>query len=300
MKLNEPLTLKAPAKINLHLQILSRREDGYHNLFSLMQMVGLYDLLTFRRKRAGIELKVENGSLPSDRSNLIFRAAELAQKEAQRCDGRGASRGVSITLVKKIPIAAGLGGGSSDAAATLIGLNRLWSLQWSRKKLAEMGGRLGSDLPFFFSGPTAWVSGTGEKVEKTAPFLEGWALLVNPGIPVSTRWVYEEYAKKIGLTKRAPDINMVELIARRATLKEILRQPYNDLEKVTLAAFPHLIQIKRELHDLGGEGVLMSGSGPTLFALFRTRDSAKKAAFSIQKTGLTQIWVVRILKRSPL
>ena len=298
MKLNEPLILKAPAKINLYLKILNRGEDGYHNLFSLMQMVALYDILTFRRKRAGIELKVGNASLPSGRSNLIFRAAELVQKEAKK--GGGSPGGVSITLVKNIPIAAGLGGGSSDAAATLIGLNRLWSLRWSRKKLAELGGTLGSDLPFFFSGPTAWVSGVGEMVEKTAPVLEGWALLVNPGIPVSTRWVYEEYSKKIGLTKRAPDINMVQLIAQRATLKEILRQPYNDLEKVTLAAFPHLIQLKRELHDLGGEGVLMSGSGPTLFALFRTRDSAKKAAFSIKKTGLTQVWVVRILKRSPL
>lgn len=299
MKLNEPLILKAPAKINLYLKILNRRKDGYHNLLSLMQMVGLYDILTFRRKRAGIELKVENASLPSGRSNLIFRAAELVQKEAQKGGGR-APGGVSITLVKNIPIAAGLGGGSSDAAATLIGLNRIWSLRWSREKLAEMGGLLGSDLPFFFSGPTAWVSGVGEMVEKTAPLWEGWALLVNPGIPVSTRWVYEEYSKKIGLTKRAPDINMGQLIAQRATLKEILRQPYNDLEKVTLAAFPHLIKLKRELLDLGGEGVLMSGSGPTLFALFRTRDSAKKAAFSIRKTGLTQIWVVRMLKRSPL
>lgn len=298
MERNPPLTLKAPAKINLYLKVLNRREDGYHNLLSLMQMVGLYDILTFRRKRAGIELKIENSSLPSDRSNLIFRAAELAQREAR--NRGGFSGGVSITLAKNIPIAAGLGGGSSDAAATLIGLNRLWSLRWSRKKLAELGGTLGSDLPFFFSGPTAWVSGIGEQVEKTASLLEGWAVLVNPGIPVSTRWVYEEYSKKIGLTKGAPDINMVQLIAQRATLKELLRQPYNDLEKVTLAAFPHLIQIKRELEDLGGEGVLMSGSGPTLFALFRKRDSARKAAFSFKKSGSIQVWVVRILKRSPL
>lgn len=293
MEQNGPLTLKAPAKINLYLKIFNRREDGYHNLLSLMQMVGLYDLLTFRKERSGIRLSVENAPLPADRSNLIVRAAEMVQREAR------VSKGVSITLAKNIPIAAGLGGGSSDAAATLIGLNRLWSLRWPREKLAEMGATLGSDLPFFFSGPTAWVWGIGEKVERTLPLVEGWAVLVNPGDPVSTAWVYEQFSKKIGLTKKAPDINMVQLIAQRATLKEILRHPYNDLEKVTLAAFPHLIQIKRELHDLGGEGVLMSGSGPTLFALFRRQETAKKAAFSIEKKGSVQAWVARILRRSP-
>ena len=299
MEPKELLTLKAPAKINLYLKIINRREDGYHNLLSLMQMVGLYDILTFRRERSGIRLHVENAPLPSDRSNLIFQAAELIQKEARKA-GHGVSNGVSITLTKNIPIAAGLGGGSSDAAATLIGLNRLWSLRCSRKKLAEMGATLGSDLPFFFSGPTAWVSGIGEKVDRIPPPSGGWAVLVNTGNPVSTAWVYEQFSKKIGLTKKAPDINMVELIAQRAALKDILRHPYNDLETVTLAAFPYLIQIKRELHDLGGGGVLMSGSGPTLFALFRTEDSAKKAAFSIGKKGSVRAWAVRILRRSPL
>lgn len=293
MEENEPLTLKAPAKINLYLKVFHRREDGYHNLLSLMQMVGLYDLLTFRKEPSGIRLSVEGAALSADRSNLVVRAAELVQKEA------GISKGVSITLVKNIPVAAGLGGGSSDAAATLIGLNRFWTLRWSRKKLAEMGAMLGSDLPFFFQGPTAWVSGKGEKVEQTQEVPEGWALLVNPGNPVSTAWVYEQFSKKIGLTKKAPNINMVQLIAQRATLKEILRHPYNDLEKVTLAAFPHLIQIKRELHDLGGQGALMSGSGPTLFALFKKREIAEKAAVSIQKKGSVRAWVVRILRRSP-
>jgi 4-diphosphocytidyl-2-C-methyl-D-erythritol kinase len=298
MEQNNSLILKAPAKINLYLKILGRREDGYHHLSSLMQMVGLYDILAFQKARSGIGLRVENASLPADRSNLIFRAAELVQKEALNVDG--VSRGVSITLVKNIPIAAGLGGGSSDAAATLIGLNRLWRLRWSRRKLAQMAAALGSDLPFFFEGPAAWVGGIGEKVERTRLQLPGWAVLVNSGNPVSTASVYEQFSKKIGLTKRAPEINIIELIAQRPALKEILHHPYNDLEKVTLSTFPHLIQIKRELHDLGGEGVLMSGSGPTLFALFRKLDIAKKAAFSIQKNGLVRVWVVRILRRSPL
>ena len=298
MERNEQFALKAPAKINLYLKILGRREDGYHSLSSLMQMVGLYDLLKFQKEREGIKLRIENSLLPADRSNLIFRAAELVQKEAERADG--IQRGVAITLVKNIPIAAGLGGGSSDAAATLIGLNRLWSLRWPRKKLAQIGATLGSDLPFFFSGPAAWVSGIGEKVEQTEMKLPGWAVLVNSGNPVSTASVYEQFSKKIGLTKRAPEINMIELIAQRPALKEILRHPHNDLEKVTLSTLPHLIQIKRELHDLGGEGVLMSGSGPTLFALFRKLDIAKKAAFSIEKKSAVRVWVVRILRRSPL
>lgn len=287
------LTLKVPAKVNLYLKVFSKRNDGYHDIASLMQMVGLYDLLTFQSARSGIRLEVSGGGLPTDRSNLVFRAAELLQKEAK------VSEGAHISLAKNIPIAAGLGGGSGDAAATLVGLNRIWKLGWSRFRLAELGATLGSDVPFFFNGPTAWVFGRGEKVETSQKIPEGWVVLMNPGRPVSTAWVYQELSK-IRLTRKAPNITMNKFNAERPSLKEIFCHPYNDLEKVTFKAFPELIQIKRELHRLGGQGALMSGSGPTLFALFSKRSAAMRAAREIKKMGAEGVWVAKALKRSPL
>ena len=287
------LTLKSPAKVNLYLKVFGAREDGYHNIASLMQMIGLYDLLTFQPSSSGIRLQVKGGVLPPDRSNLVFRAAEALQKEA------GTREGAEISLTKQIPIAAGLGGGSGDAAATLIGLNRLWSLGWPRRRLARLGATLGSDIPFFFQGPTAWVFGRGEEVERFDETPRGWILLINPGRPISTAWVYQELSK-LRLTRNAPNITINKFNAERPSLEEILRHPYNDLESVTFRAFPELIQIKRELHRLGGKGALMSGSGPTLFAFFQERNMAIRAARAIRKGGLDRVWVAKALKRSPL
>ncbi|MDC4222707.1 MAG: 4-(cytidine 5'-diphospho)-2-C-methyl-D-erythritol kinase [Candidatus Manganitrophus sp.] len=162
--MKKTVLVKAPAKVNLYLKVLGRREDGYHEILSLMQMVGLYDFLALREEPSDIRLTIENASsLPADRSNLVFRAAEALQKAAFQ--GKARSKGVSIRLTKNIPIAAGLGGGSSDAAATLVGLNRLWGLRWPRERLARLGATLGSDVPFFLYGPTAWASGRGDEVE---------------------------------------------------------------------------------------------------------------------------------------
>lgn len=285
------ISIKAPAKVNLYLKIVNKRGDGYHNLLSLMQMVGLYDLLTLEKRPSGIGLEVIGSTVPNDGSNLVHRAATLLQKEAGLV--RGELPGVQITLLKKIPVAAGLGGGSSDAAATLIGLNRLWSLDWSFERLADLAAELGSDLPFFFYGPTAWVSGRGEKIEPIHPFFKGWIVLANPGIGVATAWVYEQLSKKMELTKEAPNITI------NPSLEEVLRQPYNDLEKVTLEAFPDLIQIKRELQALGGEGVLMSGSGPTLFARFSKHEAARKTVVSLKKKSSLQVWLAPVLTRPP-
>ncbi|MFQ5949148.1 MAG: 4-(cytidine 5'-diphospho)-2-C-methyl-D-erythritol kinase [Nitrospiria bacterium] len=295
------IVIKAPAKVNLYLKILNKREDGYHNICSLMQMVGLYDHLTFQESPSGIQLTTDDASLPSGRSNLIVQAAEWVQKEmkATQPATNSAFRGVSIRLVKNIPVSAGLGGGSSDAAATLIGLNRFWSLHWPREKLAEIGENLGSDLPFFFYGPAAWVTGRGEKIEPSKTVINGWVVLVNPNRPVSTAAVYKEFSKKFELTKGRPDISIKKFKGKKPALEEILRRPYNDLEKVALKAFPDLIQIKRMLKELGGKGTLMSGSGPTLFALFSEHEMAKKAAAAIKEKGSLKVWIARILKRSP-
>ncbi len=292
------ISIKTPAKVNLYLKVLGRREDGYHQIISLMQMVGLYDFLVFREERSGVHLTVEGGSLPVDRFNLVLRAAEALQLAAFPRETQ--PKGASIRLTKNIPISAGLGGGSSDAAATLIGLNRLWGLRWPRERLALLGATLGSDVPFFLYGPTAWASGRGERIEAAAPAEQGWMVLVNPGIAVSTASVYQAFSQKLGLTKSDRELTINKFIAHRPSLREIFHRPHNDLEEVTLAAFPQLTQIKKELLSLGGKGVLMSGSGPTLFATFREYALAKEAAAAFEKKDSVKVWVARILKRSPI
>jgi 4-diphosphocytidyl-2C-methyl-D-erythritol kinase len=307
-------SIKAPAKINLYLKVRNKRKDGYHNLCSLMQMVGLYDHLTFQEAPSGIRLHIENSPFPPGHDNLIVQAAKLLQKE-MGTNQKGERTGVRITLIKNIPVSAGLGGGSSDAVATLIGLNRLWSLHWSRKKLAKIGEQLGSDLPFFFQGPTAWVTGRGEEVEKVNPlFAKGvsasggfastvydkWAVLVNPGVPVSTAEVFKDYSKAFVLTNSKSNISIEKLSVRKPTIEEVFLRPYNDLEKVTLKKLPALLAIKKRLKTLGGEAVLMSGSGPTLFALFPGYATAKKAAASMKGRSSLQVWVTKVLKRTPL
>lgn len=297
--MKKTVLVKAPAKVNLYLKVLGRREDGYHEIVSLMQMVGLYDFVALREEPSDIRLTIENGSsLPIDRSNLVFRAAEALQKTAFQDEAR--SKGVSIRLTKNIPIAAGLGGGSSDAAATLVGLNRLWGLRWPRERLARLGATLGSDVPFFLYGPTAWATGRGDEVEPATANGAGWMVLVNPGIAVSTAWVYQEFSRKLGLTKSDREISINKFIAHRPSLREIYHHPHNDLEEVTLEAFPQLTQIKKELLGLGGKGVIMSGSGPTLFACFSDYSSAKQAAAAFAKKDLVKVWIARILRRSPI
>ncbi len=302
------LTLRAPAKLNLYLAVIGLREDGYHEIASLMQMVGLYDRLRFQSRPSGIRLTMEGADLPTGRENLVFRAASLLRREARR--NGCAVGGAAIHLTKKIPIAAGLGGGSADAAATLAGLNRLWGLKWPRKRLAALGATLGSDVPFFFHGPTAWVTGRGETVQRIhlpalpAPSaMEGrdaWIVLVDPGTPISTAWVYAQYAQSIAAKER-PQSNLppamrspdAERIARLA------RRPRNDLEKVTLPAYPALIRIKKQLRHMGGTAPLMSGSGATLFATFFQKRQALLAAAMIREQGLGRAWTVRALQRAP-
>jgi len=302
------ISIKAPAKINLYLKILNKRKDGYHNLCSLMQMVGLYDHLTLQETPSGIRLHIKNSPLSSGQDNLIVQAAEALQGEVKK-SRKGERKGVSITLIKNIPISAGLGGGSSDAAATLIGLNRLWSLNWSRKKLAKIGEGLGSDLPFFFQGPTAWVTGRGEEVEKmNSAFANGifastvydrWAVLVNPGISVSTAEVFEDFSKTFVLTNKKSNISIEEVSIQKPAIEEVFLSPYNDLEKTTLKKLPALPALKKRLKALGGEGVLMSGSGPTLFALFPEYATAKKAAAAMKEQSSLQVWVAKVLKHAP-
>jgi len=289
----DSIILRAPAKVNLYLAVGHLRSDGYHEIASCMQMVGLYDRLTFRPHRTDLRLTVESSPLSADRSNLVYRAAQALRQAAAEA-GRQVG-GAAITLEKNIPIAAGLGGGSSDAAATLIGLNRLWNLRWRHKRLAELSATIGSDIPFFFYGPTAWVTGRGECVTPmTSPPCD-WAVVVDPEQPVETASVYAQ------LSRRAPTHHPMPMprLALDGDFSRIFARPRNDLERVTLARFPHHIQIKKTLRRFGGQGVLMSGSGATFFGLFERADCADAAAAAIRQKEMGRAWTVRLLKRSP-
>lgn len=275
------LTLKAPAKINLYLKVTGRRADGYHTLETLMQKVSLYDELELRRGEPGIRLCCPGCALPENHDNLVYRAAELfLAKRGQHRAGRVA--GVDITLKKNIPVAAGLGGGSSDAAATLKGLDALFGLGCPEEELAAIGIRLGADVPFFLANTSAaFATGIGEVLTSVAPLAGYSVLLVNPGFPVSTQWVYQTFA----LTKKenesikqnfrkevvgvgAPD-GSVESKVRLAAMR-------NDLETVTVSKFPEIEQVKSQLVAHGAVVALMSGSGPTVFGLFAERASAER------------------------
>ncbi len=291
-------SLQTPAKINLYLKVINKRSDGYHNLSSLMQMVGLYDLLTFQEAVDGIHLDVQNGLLPSGASNLVFRAASLLQK--CMVDEGYPQQGVSISLRKGIPVAAGLAGGSSDGVATLVGLNRLWALGWPQEKLSKLSENLGSDLPFFFYGPTAWVSGRGEMVDPVQTVVDGWVVLVHPEIQISTASVFAD-SGWAGLTKKGAPIN-IHSKERRPAVAEIIRQPVNDLEKITLRRFPALKRMKTAIKGVVGRPVLMSGSGPTFYAFFEDRGKAEAASVCLGKMNSpypVQVWVAPLLRESP-
>jgi 4-diphosphocytidyl-2-C-methyl-D-erythritol kinase len=273
------LTLAAPAKINLYLRVIGRRPDGYHLLDTLMQKVSLYDEIELLRRPEGIRLRCSGCGVPENRMNLVYRAAELLLTENRERRG-GSECGVEITLTKKIPVAAGLGGGSSDAAATLKGLNDLYGCGFSPVELAEMGLRLGADVPFFLNEASAAVaSGVGEILHPAEPLSGYSVLLINPGFPVSTRWVYQNYAltkesnasKLTSLKKGDVETQGCSDFGQAVTPSTIL---INDLEAVTVSAYPEIGRLKDELLHNGATKALMSGSGPTVFGLFADRQPA--------------------------
>jgi len=263
--------LEAPAKINWFLSVLNKREDGYHNIVSLIQAVGLYDTLLFEESER-LEVISDISDLPVEK-NLVFKAAALMQALA------GVRSGVRITLKKDIPLAAGLGGGSSDAAYTLIGLNRLWGLNLNAADLRDMGAQLGSDIPFFIDGIIAVVEGRGEAITSLGNANEIPLLLVNPGIQISAAWAYK--ALQLGLTKRAVDIKLFCQSLDRNDFDTLRSLQINDLEQPVLKVYPEIGRIKKLLRDQRAVMSAMSGSGSTVFGVFRTEEEAQNASGSI-------------------
>ncbi len=269
------LRVLTPAKVNLILRVLDRRPDGFHAIWSLMHTVGLDDELTLTvqpGKTSRIALRCDHVALATDQSNLVYRAAQLVLERI------GRAVDLSISLTKRIPLGAGLGGGSSDAAATILGLTRLLGLNWPIDQMAELGEQLGSDVPFFFMGPAACVTGRGEQVRPIQVTGNRWIVLVNPGFPVETKWAYQRLsATRAGVRPLSPALQQ---LSSRAVVdwSEIIPQVENDFEAPVFAQHPVLAQIRDRLLNQGAEAALLSGSGATMFGIFPGQADAERAA----------------------
>ncbi|RMH03893.1 MAG: 4-(cytidine 5'-diphospho)-2-C-methyl-D-erythritol kinase [Nitrospirae bacterium] len=295
IRYSSSVALYPPAKINLVLKVLDRLSTGYHQIWSLMQTVGLEDelLLSLNPDSRSITLHCDGWVGAPGRENLVHRAAQ------SMLEASGIHVGLNIRLKKRIPVAAGLGGGSSDAAATLIGLNHLLALQWPTARLCEVGRKLGSDIPFFFFAPSARVSGWGEKVSPFTLVGGRWIVLVYPGFPISTTAAYAQldaartYVPSLPAWCRSFDESPV------VDWDTLLPLMVNDFEPHVYARYPALLRIKTTLLEAGAQAALLSGSGATVFGVFRDEAGARAAQ---QTLGCQANWRVYVVptRSSPL
>ncbi len=297
---------KAYAKINLGLDVIRRRPDGYHEVKMVMQTVDIWDLLTFRKTdKPGIYLKTDQKELPEGKDNLIYKAADailkeyMPKKRGEAADrkSRGAENadieiagegitGVEITLEKRIPIAAGMAGGSTDAAAVFYGLNELFGLGMSLGDMQRIGVKLGADIPYCLMGGTALAEGIGEKLTALTAPPEAHLVVAKPDINVSTKFVYENlHADSL---KEHPDIDGMIGAIREGSLAGITARMGNVLETVTVREYPVIDQIKKAMMAGGAENALMSGSGPSVFGIFKEKEKADGTAERIRKAGLAE------------
>jgi len=276
--------IKAYGKINLGLDVIGKLPDGYHEVKMVMQTVGIYDELTFEKTESGIEITTDSAELPTDESNLIYKAAKLMKEKYHIREG------IRIHLQKNIPIAAGMAGGSTDAAAAMKGINRLFGLDISLLELMEMGVGIGADVPYCVIGGTALAEGIGEKLTPLEMAPECYVLVAKPDINVSTKYVYEHLDME-GV-KEHPDIDgMVEAISV-GSLQGILDRMGNVLETVTIPAYPVIHDLKQRMKELGAVNSLMSGSGPTVFGIFLEKRAAQMALDQLEQEQLAkQIFV---------
>lgn len=281
---------KAYAKINLGLDVIGRLPNGYHEVKMVMQTVGIYDVLTLEKISEGIVVTTDNGELPTDENNLIYRAAGIMLEQYN------ISQGVRIHLEKNIPIAAGMAGGSTDAAATFIGMNELFGLGATEEELRNLGVKVGADVPYCIMGGTALAEGIGEKLRPLPAPADGYLLIAKPDINVSTKYVYEHLDAE-GVEVH-PDIDgMIEALEQRS-LEGIVNRLGNVLENVTVKKYPIIAEIKKSMLENGAEGSLMSGSGPTVFGIFKEEEQAIKALKVLKQTGLAkQLFVTEFVRR---
>lgn len=272
--------IKAFAKINLGLDVVRRLENGYHEVRMVMQTVGIYDVLSLEKTDAGITVTTDNGELPTDESNLIYKAARLMLEHY------GISGGVKIHLQKNIPIAAGMAGGSTDAAATLKGINRLFDLGCTLKELMKLGVSIGADVPYCVMGGTALAEGIGEMLTALTPAPDCYVLVAKPDISVSTKYVYEHL--DAASIRQHPDIDGMVKAIEKGSLQGILERMENVLESVTVSAYPVIDTIKSRMKELGAVNSLMSGSGPTVFGIFINEETVREASERIKEERLAK------------
>lgn len=278
---NNDISLKALAKINLGLDVVRRREDGYHEVRMIMQTIQLYDRLDIKRtQEPGIQIQTNLSFLPVNENNLIYKAAKLLMDEFSITDG------VSVKLDKRIPVAAGMAGGSTDAAAMLIGVNRLFSLGLTKRQLMERGVQIGADVPYCIMRGTALAEGIGEALSPLPPMVKCPVLVAKPSISVSTKFVYQNL--KLDDTTIHPDIDRLIDDIKAKNLHDIAAHMGNVLETVTIPNYPVIDEIKKHMLSNGAVGAMMSGSGPTVFGLFDDEDTAKKAYKAIRSSHLAR------------
>lgn len=284
----ERIQLKALGKINLGLDVLGKRENGYHDVRMIMQTVYLYDEVTLeKRQEPGITVSTNLIYLPTDKTNIAYRAAKILLDEF------GERRGVAIHLKKHIPVAAGMAGGSADAAAVLFGMNRMFGWKLSEKELMERGVTLGADVPYCIMRGTALAEGIGEKLTRLPAMPKCHLLIAKPPISVSTKLVYEKL-DALAIVDH-PDIDGIIEGLKDRDLIRVAGSMGNVLQNVTETEYPVITQIKEEMIKGGAINAMMSGSGPTVFGLFKERSMAKKTAEQIRQLGLArQIYTTTI------
>lgn len=282
------ISVKALAKINLGLDVLRKREDGYHEVRMIMQTIHLFDRLEIRRNNSGrITIETNLSFLPTNENNLAYKAAKLLADEFQLKDG------IDIKLQKHIPVAAGMAGGSTDAAAVLYGVNRLFELGISREGLMQRGVKIGADVPYCVMRGTALAEGIGEKLSSLPPMVKCPVLIAKPQINVSTKFVYENL--KLNAQTVHPDIDRLLADIEAKDLKRIAADMGNVLETVTIPNYPIIAEIKENMLEHGALNAMMSGSGPTVFGLFEDEDTAAEAYEAMRETGLAkQVYLTSI------
>ena len=284
----DEIKLKALAKINLGLDVVRRREDGYHEVRMVMQTIHLYDQLLIQKSETpGIQIQSNLSFLPVNENNLVYKAGKLLMDEFD------IHTGVSVELNKHIPVAAGMAGGSTDAAAMLYGMNQLFGLKLKRKDLMERGVQIGADVPYCIMRGTALAEGIGEKLSSLPPMVKCPVLIAKPAVSVSTKFVYQNL--KLNEQTPHPDIDALITDIRNSDLDNICADMGNVLETVTIPNYPVIAQIKEQMLKSGAKASMMSGSGPTVFGLFGDEETAQRARAEMKASGLAkQVYLTSI------
>lgn len=287
-KLMKDISVKALAKINLGLDVVRKREDGYHEVRMVMQTIHLFDRLEIVRNQSGkITMSTNLPFLPTNENNLVYKAAALLKEEYKIKDG------IDVKLHKHIPVAAGMAGGSTDAAAVLYGMNRIFGLGLSKEELMKRGVKLGADVPYCVMRGTALAEGIGEELKALPPMVKCPVLIAKPQISVSTRFVYENL--KLNQKTVHPDIDKLVADIRAKKLEAIAADMGNVLETVTIPNYPVIAEIKNHMMEHGALNAMMSGSGPTVFGLFSDGDTAAAAYEAMRESNLArQVYLTSI------